>query len=537
MTPDATTLRSAARALVERAGGLEAARAAVSASLSATTWEAASAARLREQLAHLDARARTGVDELRAGGHHLRQLAEATEGLERVMRAAWSARQAGLRRELQLASADPLRYAHVPEINRDLARLPPPTDAYWSTQVSVPSVPAPFAPVTASSATFGPYAPPLVVRVDVAQVRALANCLSGQAINAEDVRARSAASVALPLPSLNAYGLPGSRAGGFLADATSPTGDTAQAAAGWGDVALRARALAGLVEKADGAGVLTDVLNDSRAESALDLAVLLASTSGDEEVGDALLSLSDADAEWALEHVPGLQGRLASTFPTLEMIDVLNGLALAPSQVGRLELDRAGQLGSGAKDLKALRNLGTPEQRAALRAQRNTMLREMRAARSSGLRYTAATARVPGATTVLRLADARPFVALPVLRYVPALSVGLTGLGYLQDTGRGMSPVRAGVKNVGSTAAGLATTALVTGAVAGTVMGSVALAPIVIGVAAGAAVGYGVGKAIEHSDEIAEWGGDRLEDAGEALSDVGGDVKDGLGEAWGSVFG
>lgn len=535
---DSPALHAAGRTLDEQAGALESARSSVTSAVASTTWEAAAAARQRTQLAETDARARTAVDELRAAARHLGQLAGAVEELKQDMRAAWSHRHEGLQAELRRATADPLLATGAPELHRHLAQLPPPTDPYWSTQVDVAAVPLPQVAATRSDAPLGPHVPPTVVRVELAELRALAGALRREATTAADTRARAAVAVVLPLSRLDAFGLPGSRTGRFLAETTSSGSDHALTATGWSDSAARAAALADLVDHADTAGTLTDVLTDSRAETALDLAVLLASTSGDEEVGAALTEFDDEDALWLLDTVPGLEQRLSSSFPVLGSVDFLNGLALAPQQAGATLLRRGDQLGRDAKTLKAMRNQGTPAERTMRRSQRNAMLREMRAARVSGARFTGLTARMPGANALLRIANSPVIKGVPVLRSVPVLSVVLTGFGIHDDIENGnLSPTHAVVKNVGSTAAGLATTVLVTGAVAATVVGSVALAPIVIGIAAGAVVGYGVGKVIEHHEEVADWAGDRLQDTGKAMSNLGDGLSDGVGDAWNNVFG
>ncbi len=388
-----------------------------------------------------------------------------------------------------------------------------------------------------STAPYGPYAPPAVVRIDAAQVRALADVLDRQAAVAAGGRAATANASALPFGRLNAYGLPGSSTGAFLTDVVSTAGDHALTAIGWVEGAFRARALASLVEQADSPAGLTAVLNDARAEGALDLAELLAATTGDDEVGRALTDLDDVDAEWMLENGPGLEGRVAAAFPTLEALSLLNGWVYAPSEYAQGQLQRGDELGRAAKDLKPLRTTGPMAEWAATRARYSAMLRRMRAARASGARGTTIAARLPGSAHVIPVLNVR--VPVPLLGKVPGLSILFTRVGIYADT-HGEDPLsteHAVIKNVGSTAAGLATTALVAGALAGTAIAGVALAPIVLGVAAGVIVGAGVCLAIEHYDDIADWTGDRLSDAGGALSDAGGAISDGVSGAWNSVFG
>lgn len=524
--------------LETRATELEGARTAVQSSIGGTTWIAASADRQRAHLAGVDARARTSVDELRAGGAHLRRLATAIETLEQAMLRAWTARRNALQNELSMVSADLDLQDEAGRLRQQLASLPHWSDPYWSQRVPQPVVPLPAVTPAGSTAPYGPYAPPAVVRIDAAQVRALADVLDRQADVAAVGRAATANASALPFGRLNAYGLPGSSTGAFLSDVVSTAGDHAVTAVGWVQGAFRARALASLVEQADGPAGLTAVLNDPRAEGALDLAELLAATTGDEEVGRALTDLDDVDAEWMLENVPGLEGRVAAAFPTLESLALLNGWALTPGSYAREELQRGDELGRNAKDLKPGRAIGTKAEREAKRAQYKALIRQMKAARATGARYEMVAARIPGTGSVLRAGEAR--LNVPVLRNVPALSILFTGVGIYDDTTREvnpLSPEHAVIKNVGSTAAGLATTTLVAGALAGTAVAGVALAPIALGVLAGVAVGYGVGKAIEHYDDIADGTGDRLSDAGGALSDAGGAINDGVSDAWNSVFG
>jgi len=178
----------------------------VTSAVASTTWEAAAAARQRTQLAETDARARTAVDELRAAARHLGQLAGAVEELKQDMRAAWSRRHEGLQAELRRATADPLLATGAPELHRHLAQLPSPTDAYWSTQVDVAAVPLPQVAATRSDAPLGPHVPPTVVRVELAELRALAGALRREATTAADTRARAAVAVVLPLSRLDAGG-------------------------------------------------------------------------------------------------------------------------------------------------------------------------------------------------------------------------------------------------------------------------------------------------------------------------------------------
>jgi hypothetical protein len=110
--------------------------------------------------------------------------------------------------------------------------------------------------------------------------------------------------VELPFSRLDAFGLPGTRTGAFLAGITAGGSDHGLAAAGWSDAAARAMALADLVDLADDTGRVSEVLNDPRSGTALDVAVLLASASPVEQMSAVLTTMSDEDARWVLGNTP-----------------------------------------------------------------------------------------------------------------------------------------------------------------------------------------------------------------------------------------
>ncbi len=127
----------------------------------------------------------------------------------------------------------------------------------------------------------------------------------------------------------------------------------------------------------------------------------------------------------------------------------------------------------------------------------------------------------PGTERLARLNAVK--VAVPVLEKVPLLSVTLTEMGVAMDVGSGMSLSLAVVKNVGSTAAGIAATA---GLIA-LFGGATALAPAVLCILAGAAVSYAVSRL------IGRYGGTVAKGVSRAAGAVAGALRGG----WHKVFG
>lgn len=404
-------------------------------------------------------------------------------------------------------ASDPVLSASAFELRRQLAQLAPPTDPYWSTQVAVPALPMPSVAVSRSTAPLGPYASPLAVRVDVPQLRSLAVALRQQAATATDIRGRAATAVELPFSRLDAFGLPGTRTGAFLAGITAGGSDHGLAAAGWSDAAARAMALADLVDLADDTGRVSEVLNDPRSGTALDVAVLLASASPVEQMSAVLTKMSDEDARWVLGNTPISAG----SGKNYNGLDAPQSLLTAASAVASASGGVLGFNASAARHTSVLR-----QQQAAQLLRHAAATNPAHLPRGAGQwyqRYDNARALGSSADEALRSADdmARSSKTVPL-----KLGGGLAVLTIGYDIHSGKDPVQAVAAGGGGFAASV---------VAGAAIGSIVpVGGTVVGAVVGAGVGIVASGAI---DSLFENGPDVSEaiDAGrEAFTDTAGAV-------------
>lgn len=516
LTPDAAGLRGCGRDLEQQGRALEAARGDVHQKVLTTTWDAPAADRQRALLSQADAFARTAADEMAGAGRHLRSLADAVEGLEAAMHAAWARRQDGLRDELRSSGSDPLLAAGVPELQRELARMPPPDDAYWSTQVPVPSVSLPSVPASLPG-PMGPGSTAGVVRVDREQVRALGATLLRAGTAAADARTSASGAGCLPLSRLDAYGLPGSRTGGWLADLTGSGGGAARAASGWTDGAARAGALADVIELADREGRLDEVLADPRTESAVELSARVASSAPSGDLAALLASMSEADAAFVLRNAP----------VEVDDYEGLDGpkLVLAASDV--LAGGAGGVVAYNAGAMKATAELRRAQ--AAIELVRAQGVNPANVSRADWYgRLDAAKVMAASADDLARAGDdlARKGKLVP-LKVGGALAVA--GIAY--DIHNGTDPTQAVVSGGTSFAASVAAGALIGTAIPIPVVGTL------VGAAVGAVVGVFVSGAVDSLFEDGPDVGKAFESGVESITDTGKAIGDGAKKVVGAIGG
>lgn len=525
MLPDSHALRGAATIVGSLAGGVNGERSRSWLQARGTLWRAPAAERIKGEISDHDALARTASDELHAAAMHLRRLAEAIDTLRERMRSAHAQHIQALQTELSTARRDPAGSGVTTMLQTELGSVAGPDDPYWSTRVEVPSAPLPTVSgaATIPLATMGPY---VGVDIDTAAVRRLGDTVGALSQHLLAARGRASAAVsALPLAQLDRYGLPGRAAGGFLADVTGSGSSLARAASGYDMDARRTACLAGLVERADEAGLTAlDVLGDARAGRAVDLAALLTTGADTDTVWGAAESLSPEDLAWLMSVVPELEAALGAKtdgdglpFTWVDGVDWLTGITGGPRAVADSAAAAAAARGVDAKAIKPVHG-STQAQRAAYRE----AIRLMRLSRREAARFSAISARVPGNSVLARL-NTPIMRATPVLRNIPVLSVLMTGVGTAADVRKGMSPEGAVAKNVTSTAAGLGAAALTTAGFVAAGATATAAAPVLAAVAVGAAVSFGTGKLIEHyGDDVVDFGAD----VGSGAVDLGEDAWD-----------
>jgi len=266
----------------------------------ATVWVSPAADRARSRWSRADGHAGTAADELRAAAGHLDRLASAVDELRALMAAA--------RRRAQEELQDAARSAAsggqgLPQgvVQAELRGLPPAEDPYWSTQVAVPSAPVPPLPGVRGPGDPGPTAPPGVVVTTPADTRALAGVWHTAGLQVGTGRASAATSAsALPLPTLDAYSLPGGRTGTLLEAVLGPAGHAARAATAYESASEEAVAAANAI---DGLGLVpmgAVGTGESAAQTLLDaFAALDTAAQGGEP--DGVVSLEDLQAAAADE--------------------------------------------------------------------------------------------------------------------------------------------------------------------------------------------------------------------------------------------
>lgn len=229
--PDDEPLRTAATGLRGLATTVEGERASAERQSADLAWISPIADRGRQFWSWGDGYARTGTAELQVAAGLLQRLADAVDELRASMAVAYRQASEDLQ-ALARPDADGDRGLPMGVVRAELQSLTAPGDPYWSTVCAVPAVPIPPLPAASPDGAVPPPAPTGVVLTDPTRTRWLAAAWNTASVTIAAGRSRAAVTAsALPLPLLDAYGLPGSRAGALLEDVLGPYAATGLAGA------------------------------------------------------------------------------------------------------------------------------------------------------------------------------------------------------------------------------------------------------------------------------------------------------------------
>lgn len=275
MLPDPSEFDDAARLLDQIGSATDQQAGLARERSSSTAWRSGRADRARMSWAEADGLARTAADELRTAARVLRRIADAVNQLAAGMASARAAEMA----QLQQARATAVPGGAVAaQLTERIAGLPPAHDASWARQVGAPALALLQVPAHGPGDP-GPTTTPGLVDIDPVAVRGLATVWRTASIEiaAGRVRANQRA-VSLPLPALDAYGLPGTRAAALVETSLSPASAVARASLSYQSAAEQAVSAA---DDIDGLGAGFASWVTSAIAAAVDL-LLDSARSGDD---------------------------------------------------------------------------------------------------------------------------------------------------------------------------------------------------------------------------------------------------------------